>query len=40
MKPRIYKKGGLWHCRGWGWPHVGLGFTPRAAYDDWNGETT
>ena len=38
MKPRLKKIYGAWHC-GW-WPHIpkqflGIGFTPRAAFDDW-----
>jgi hypothetical protein len=34
MKPRIYKKNGLWFCRLWAW-RVGIGYSPRAAYEDW-----
>jgi hypothetical protein len=35
MKPRIYKRNGLWHCRVPGSIDEGLGYSPRMAYLDW-----
>lgn len=37
MKPRIIRISGVWHCgiRGIANHHIGLGFTPSAAYLDW-----
>ena len=37
MKPRIIKICGIWHCgiRGIQNRHIGIGFTPCAAYRDW-----
>jgi hypothetical protein len=40
MKPRIYKRNGIWHCRlpacdTRPLPHTGLGYSPRLAYLDW-----
>ena len=37
MKPRIIKICGIWHCGIRGIPnrHIGIGFTPCAAYRDW-----
>jgi hypothetical protein len=34
MKPRILKIKGLWHCST-GLTLIGLGFTPKTAYEDW-----
>lgn len=36
MKPRIIKLQGIWHC---GVPNkrIGVGYTPRQAYQDWLG---
>jgi hypothetical protein len=34
MKPRIFKEGGLWCCVGLG--HVGYGYTPRHAWEEWS----
>jgi hypothetical protein len=39
MKPRLIKIRGAWHCaillgpRG---QRIGIGFTPKQAFDDWN----
>ena len=39
MKPRIIKLRGIWHCGVRGIPNkrIGLGYTPRQAYQDWLG---
>ncbi len=37
MKPRIYKQRGLWYCysRDGIGRVMGLGYTPRMAWEDW-----
>ena len=35
MKPRIYKRRGLWRCRVIGENWYGLGYTAGQAYADW-----
>lgn len=39
MKPRIIKLQGIWHCGVRGIPNkrIGVGYTPRQAYQDWLG---
>lgn len=39
MKPRIIKLRGIWHCGIRGIPNkrIGVGYTPRQAYQDWLG---
>jgi hypothetical protein len=39
MKPRIYKRNGLWYCRviwgALGFGPEGIGYSPFGAYEDW-----
>lgn len=38
-KPRIIRRYGVWTCRcRWDVLIVGHGYTPRAAYEDWNAQ--
>ncbi len=39
MKPRIIQIKGIWHCgcRGAKDRHIGKGYTPLQAYEDWCG---
>lgn len=40
MKPRLFKRQGLWHCRrqSQGFHTAGIGYTPALAYADWLGK--
>lgn len=37
MKPHLWKRRGLWRCATQGM-RVGLGYTAREAYDDWQSQ--